>query len=292
MLALLAVPLFLVTRPALATSPCGASVIKQTQPADGAVDVPVDAVFRVLLQYDAGDCGGSNFDQAEVELRADGDVVAAVTTRDWQQFIQLDPDADLLPNTTYSVSVKDAEESRSFQFTTGERRIGAQDAAPTLEILELVHDSGFELSEPNTTFHIGTLRLTPGAADPDGLSLLRIVETVGDEPSSAGNLPFGSADPQETLVVAHARFEDEICYRVVHVTGNGAEIPSELVCAQSLDDDDRFDELGGDSLKEQSGSGCSASRGFAGGGSAFSMLALVVGALLRRRRELWTGRHG
>jgi hypothetical protein len=243
--------------------------IQATQPAEGQIDVPVDARLRVFVQSQGG--GSDDYSNPELQLLENGSpVLAAQRTLpgNLPVFVLL-PHAPLTANTSFVLEIRgrdgdDEEALTTVTFTTGSSTTPAVTELPALELLSARHDldahgDGHELN------HVD-FRITPAIADPAGLSLVRIVK----DDYGIFSFPIGPADPIEGSAGVLGAEDQDVCLRAVHESANGEVQMSEPVCITP--------ELSG---------GCRSSRGSMPSGLwGFAPLALALLAIRSGRFSL------
>ncbi len=240
--------------------------IRQTQPADGQVDVPLDAHLRVLVER--ADDGTEDYANAELRLTRDGATVDAhqLELSGHPSVFVLVPNAPLSAGTTFVLEVEGVDLNdeggavTTVTFTTGSSTTPWLAETPALELLSATYDR--EVHDDGTALHYVDFRITPAVADPTGLSLVRLVNDQDGYMSFAR----GPAEPIQGRTVYLGPKDEEICLRAAHVSANGTTQSSAPVCITS--------ETGG----------CTTSRTSTSTGLwSFAPLALALLAIRRRR---------
>lgn len=245
------------------TGPCRGGALAVIQPADGQTDVPLDVHPRVLIDElkEDTDCY-AGYSEATLTLKQDDSDIATtqVNADGWMQIRELVPASPLEPNTKYTFVIGSGETAKEISFTTGSRSATALVGTPTLEILEAREDRSQDWHD-GRALHQLSFRITPSQADPDGLSLVRLTSEAWDHAVFA----VGPADPITSEVHHWGAEGQPICMTVAHVSANGSEVGSEEVC-----------------VEPEPAAGCHAGRGARGSG--VWIVAVVMGAMLLRRR--------
>jgi hypothetical protein len=242
-------------------------------PSDGATDVPVDVQPRawVVIDPSAGSCH-DGFQYPTLSLLKSGIEVPAknVETYANANIFEVEPTQPLEPNTVYTLRLVDEGTGQVAEtsFTTGTMPSGTTPATaePLLEIVELRERTGE--GDSDTHRYYVDYRITPGAADPSGLSLVRA--EYREQPQ--GLFAFGEATPFEGRASITASEGDDICLTPVQESANGAEIIGDAACITAP--------VG----SEHGLGGCRAvGSGRVNGGDP--LLGLLAGWLARRRRS-------
>lgn len=289
--------LALLHAPARACLP-GPATVSDLAPSEEQTDVPVDAVVRVFAS--GGVMGTYDTPRVEVSvdgvaiegtLRLDEDALGATSINSLATFTPAEP---LPAGARVDVAVynvgwnEDGAPDATWSYTTGERAVEALGAAPTLSITHFsqTYASGGadsdSCSSPSTVSLQVQVELA--AADPDGLSLIRLYQVTDGEiwsgPSRTWG-PLGSTSAQGFSTSWDASEESwgERCFVVVQVDGAGRESPpSEVTCAS-------VEASGGDTDVDDVGGAAASCEGCATGprGLGLPGLALSFALALRRR---------
>jgi hypothetical protein len=267
---------------AQACSPGAAELVAAT-PADGAVDVPTDAV--VALQFGEGYLA----DTPTVTVRADGAPVDGTLTLFERTadlvrqtaFARFRPDAALPAGAAVEVEVSGHgwdDGVETFAFTVGAGPLGGEaPAAPVVEALAVVEEepeAGMMNSCQTERWRELDLTVRPSAADPQGASwiVLRRVALSGEEDVDFDVLgPFSEAAPLTLSTTLSWDIDRDLldeCFVAVQVDAAGRESPaSEPACPAPA---------------WECGSACATGTGRPSG---LLGVLLALGAAARRRRD-------
>ncbi|MDP2306151.1 MAG: Ig-like domain-containing protein [Pseudomonadota bacterium] len=244
---------------AAAPESCAQTRVWVTSPAPLATDVPVDALPAGLVTE--GSCGAAAWTGTLIDAATGATVVSVTHVITDGQLIEVDPGADLAPNTTYTLRFEPTDgggELTEIGFTTGSSAAVGLDGGPTVEsALATWSTSGFL-----------SLQAEVGVAgSADGASIVTFA-IEGEE-----DLEWTSADGPTTiqlfapsLVMAEA--PDEVCIvaRQRDIAGLWSESPSDCVAPEIV--------------RERSGGCFNATRGAPTGG----LLGLLLAVSLARRK--------
>lgn len=214
---------------------CRVGLLVLTQPADGQTNVPTDIHLRAWIDGGAerpdAECQeGGDFSDTTLTLLKDGADVSATQTNalGWTEIKELAPDGPLEPNTTYTFRLSDFE-PLDITFTTGDGPAPGPGPAPTLEILEAREDGSADGRDGRVRYQL-SYRLTPGQADPDNLSFLRLTADDWNHAVFA----VGPTDPIDGSVHYWGADGEPVCMTAVQVAANGSEVASEEVCVEPI----------------------------------------------------------
>ncbi|MCK6506398.1 Ig-like domain-containing protein [Myxococcota bacterium] len=282
------------TPPAEACSPDEVRV-QWIQPAAGAVQVPPDAVIRVLV----GD-GVSAQDAVSVRLVKNGVEVAAGTVReDWdgdsladeRQLLTLTPTEELLPGGTYKVEVSHsagADYGDAATFTVGSAPAAGISGVGEVEVRSAADEAGAgEAACDWAQVRTFQLDVEPARAAPEGMDVVMVYRTKALEDTwhlvEVVEVDAGGSAQALTIRGDQAR-DWGSCFLVVQRGADGTESePSALGCApEPLQPDDGGDDSGRPARQEvdESCRGCAAG---APGGAAVGLGLALVGVARRRR---------
>jgi MYXO-CTERM domain-containing protein len=256
----------LVAGPLQAETDGSVMAIDATQPAEGQVDVPVDAHLRVLVRR--ADYGSEDYADTKLRLTRDGATVEAhqLELSGNRHVFVLVPNAPLTAGTTFVLEIQGVDVNygggalTKVSFTTSSSTTPPLTDAPALEILSAEYEADAD-GDGDVVHHID-FRITPAVADPSGLSLLRLVK----DDISYQSFAIGPAEPIEGTTGYLGTEDEEICMRAAHQSANGSLQLSAPVCITS-----------------QAG-GCSTARTSTSAGIwSFAPLALALLAMRRRR---------
>jgi hypothetical protein len=289
----------LAARPAEACSPASAQIIA-TSPGDGATAVPTDATIRVFFGDGYAEFGSS----PEATVMVDGSAVP-VTIDAWaratsmveqQGLLTITPASPLPVGAAVSVEVPHSKSGPvTFNFTIGEGAATVAADAPTLVMDRLEHftiDPNQKSSCDDAAWWEVDWSVSPGTADPDGLSIVEIYKVTPDWDGTL-EAPFriigpAGVDNSEALdsryrvdLSAGADPTEECFVAVVRDGAGNASPPSAMSCGEA--DEDTGDpgvDTGDESDEDEKESGCSAVPLAA---SVWGVL-LALGASVSRRR--------
>lgn len=283
--------------PAAACSPDEVRV-QWIQPAGGAVDVPPDAVVRVLT----GD-GVSAADAVTVRLVRNGADVAGTTTReDWEgadladqrQLLTFTPTAELMPGATYKIEVSHtagAGYGASATFTVGAASAAAMTGVAEVDVRSAANEVGAGAAACDwDQVRSFQLEVQPARAAPEGLDTLLVYRTKALEDAwhLVEVIEVGEGDGAVSLSLRGDQARDwGSCFLAVQRGADGGEsAPSDLGCApEPLQPDDGADDSGRPQRQEvdESCRGCAA-------GTPTGALAALGLALLGAGRRRGAGR--
>jgi hypothetical protein len=193
-----------------AESGCSVTSVTGTLPLPLADDVPIDVIPAAMLSV--GDCGGDDWTGRLTETET-GEEIAVASSADAPIYglLEVDPGADLAPDTRYTLELSPAGgggETTEVGFTTGEVPDAGLDGVPT------VVSNASSYSEGDQVLSV-TAEVTPavyagpsiiGFADADAPSTLFTTETAWDSASlSLSGRAIRSEAPDEVCVIARQR---------------------------------------------------------------------------------------
>jgi hypothetical protein len=246
---------------AAAPTSCLPPTVFVTLPAPLATNVPVDAVPAALLS--AGDCGGQDWTGVLIDAGTGAEVVSVTHSVADGRVIEVDPGADLAPDTTYTLrfSPNDGSgELTEIGFTTGTGTSAGLDGGPMVESAAVVYDT----STAGLSFQVEAGM----AGSEDGPTIVAF-GVEGEDP-----LDWTSATgPAIVLLSAEswdfAEAPEEVCVTVRQrdITGAWSESPSDCVAPE---------------IVRSEGGGCNV----AGGSPISGLFGLLLAAgLVRRARR-------